>query len=1254
MKRSIQIIVTSSLLTFVSVQNAMAASSTTVTDAVGTQELWTFEEVLGTQKMTSRINQVDGKGITQTWDANGNMLTRTDAEGRVMTYTYNATNQRTSMTEASGTPEARTTTYEYVNADIDLVTKTTSPSIFGTNTKDVINTYDANQNIRAVTINGFDAAGGSVSRATTFDYDIFGKVTKIDGPRTDIDDITTLEYYDCDTGAECGQLRQVTNAAGHISTYDNYDAAARLKQSTNPNGVVTTYEYHPRGWLLSMTQTPPTGAARITSYDYDKVGQLIKTTLPDGTEQNYVYDAAHDLREITDNVGNKVTYQYDAKGNRTDELVFDPSGTLVRSTITTYDIRNFISSINNGGSVTQLVNDAVGNLSTQTDPNENPSNEYEFDALDRLNSTVDSLTNTTSNTYDVADQLAQVVAPNGAVTQYEYDDLGNMTKEISADRGTISYTHDDAGNALSMTDARGITSTYQYDALNRMVSLSYPEADENVAYTYDQGEHCGVSVGNLCRVQDAVGEHFYEYDYWGNVLSHTWATDNNVQHVVLYQYDAADRVIKITYPSGLVVNYQRDVIGRVTQVQSVDGLVVETVANQFTYRADGLMNSRRLGNGQLEERAYDLQGRLLTQSLDGQVIASYEYDANGNVIEKELDQEQRIFEYDVLNRLTLDDYITGLGAEDDWLYGYDENGNRTTKQSNFSPVEPLAYQANSNRLTTINEQNIETDAAGNITSLPRTGDVLTLDYNQQAQLGSVTNEGGVTSAYNYNYQRQRMVKNQDQASSHYVYDMQGRLVATLSDDGQTYDEYIYARAVDYSPIQYRHYEQPSASTVEAQHAITQSQSLIETPTQSGQCEAIDTLSLLDFEGDDFSSTSGGSTTSNNSLDDQQLNAVLFIIVDYILTSSNDEESPKANDLELGVDELLSLQYPTIGFRQVSGATQYVVEVASSLVALNSNVDYLRRCGLTDNRFTISNAPLNGDALYIRVWAQVDGVWQYEDYQVQTSDLTASTRSVTKTYIVSDHLSTPRFGYDANKTLTWRWESDGFAAQAPNGDADNDGQFVNLNVRFPGQYYDEESGLYYNWNRYYDSEIGRYVTSDPIGLGGGLNTYGYVGGNPVVRIDIMGLLTFQLGVQIRLPSFPGSPTVRGSEDAKPRGVSLALGVSIPFFDGGDFDLGGTASASVGGDAGVGTGRVTGFFSASEGSLRDQRGESTSIGFNDGIGGLAVGLDELGRGTVSMQLGPGIEAFVDSSITGVLSSRDVLEFLSERFFGSDCRD
>ncbi|BAN33961.1 hypothetical protein SCD_n00112 [Sulfuricella denitrificans skB26] len=109
------------------------------------------------------------------------------------------------------------------------------------------------------------------------------------------------------------------------------------------------------------------------------------------------------------------------------------------------------------------------------------------------------------------------------------------------------------------------------------------------------------------------------------------------------------------------------------------------------------------------------------------------------------------------------------------------------------------------------------------------------------------------------------------------------------------------------------------------------------------------------------------------------------------------------------------------------------------------------------------------------------------------------------YYEVDHLNTPRAAMDETGKVLWRWESDAFGSTLANEDADGDNTKVTVNLRFPGQYYDAESGLNYNYARNYDSSTGRYTTSDPIGLDGGINTYSYVENNPLNYFDPDGLL-----------------------------------------------------------------------------------------------------------------------------------------------------
>ena len=141
--------------------------------------------------------------------------------------------------------------------------------------------------------------------------------------RTDLNSTTTYTYYNCTTGTQCGHVATITDALGHVTTFNTYNAYGQPLTITDPNGVVKTLTYDLRERLTSSKVGTET-----TTYAYYPTGLLQTVTLPDGSTMSHTYDGAHRLTDITDGLGNHIHYTLDAMGNRTSQSALDPSNTL--------------------------------------------------------------------------------------------------------------------------------------------------------------------------------------------------------------------------------------------------------------------------------------------------------------------------------------------------------------------------------------------------------------------------------------------------------------------------------------------------------------------------------------------------------------------------------------------------------------------------------------------------------------------------------------------------------------------------------------------------------------------------------------------------------------------------------------------------------------------------------------------------------------------------------------------------------------
>jgi YD repeat-containing protein len=319
-----------------------ADGSTTVTDALNTPRTYNFQTILGVVKSAGQ-SQPGGSGCgasasALTYDTNGNVASRIDFNGHMATYSYDLTrNLETSRTEGltatgTSTPEIRTITTQW-HPTFRLPTTITETGL-------VTNySYDGHANITQKSLTD-TVSNKNRTWNTTYTYDTNGILlqTVEDGPRTDVSDLTTYDYYlansTCSDGSfGCrGQLKQVTTALNHVTQVTGYNANGQPTSVTDPNGLVLAMVYDLRQRLTSLTV-----GSEQTTYTYDSAGQLTKVTQPNGAYLTYTYDNAHRLTGIKNQLGNTRTYTLDNMGNRIKEDLTDPNGQLARSQTRVYD-----------------------------------------------------------------------------------------------------------------------------------------------------------------------------------------------------------------------------------------------------------------------------------------------------------------------------------------------------------------------------------------------------------------------------------------------------------------------------------------------------------------------------------------------------------------------------------------------------------------------------------------------------------------------------------------------------------------------------------------------------------------------------------------------------------------------------------------------------------------------------------------------------------------------------------------------------
>jgi RHS repeat-associated protein len=1064
--------------------------SKTVRDALGSEQTYTFKKILGVPKVVN----ITGDGCSTCGDnikrkeyyAFGSLKLTEDAKGKITKFVYLLEDPdllRTKI-DAVGTELERTTQIGWYRHSRLLESISVLSS--GKYTKLDYNSDNQIESIKIVDSKPND------SQITTFDYHENKLLKSIDGPRLDVDDITYFEY---DTQ---GNRIEIRNALGHITQLQNHDAHGKARTIIDPNELVTTIKYDEVGRIKQTT----TGI-ETTIYTYDPVFGLLETIKSaDDNELTLSYNDAKQLTQIKDQHGNTITFHPDKMGNTEKTEVKDSDGTLVSTTTQIFNKKSQLEKILSGeGQIQGLTYDELGNIETNhlisdnAQPDDKQNTQYFYDILNRQDKIIDAKDGVTQFTYDNNDNLKTLTDPNENTTYYDYDGFDNLKKQDSPDTGVTIFTYDLANNIKTQLDNKQQLTVYEYDALNRVTDITYQDG-QTEHYDYDQGSF---AEGRLSQVTSNTlnSNIVYKmtYNSMGRVETSTQTVDSHTASLT-YGYNNKGQLESLIYPSGKELTYGYS-NGEMVSI-SIDGT---PLISNIKYEAFGPVKAWDWSNGLKHSKAFDLSGRLESHSLN-QDTRTIGY-SDANEIKKITDSVgSRDYSYDDLHRL-----VSGTHLGQSLLYDYDANSNRLLSSVDGEQTD-YVVDTTSNQITQVGDNTIDYDLNGNITVEG------TKSYAYDAKNRFINfNDGQVL--YSHNTTGLRVKKAFRTSSSNAATDVITKSIGNHIDDSFTGSNYtdILRRADNTwaSNGQGTAYIEGNQANLFGGIALSQTVgTLMEDESY--------TLNAKLTQGE-ISVSSGGSKIVNIRYGFGQNLYITAVGLDKALNVNTPIFKDKLDvHVTWKAGEVLVVVTGTDGIEYTTGAIT------------NSNITVGQEQGV-ELRDYFSNfyTQIFGQTVYIdditvvasdtRVAPEPssqDKLYHYNDAGLLTTEFDgygnvllehiylgstpiAVIKGGTTYFVHTDHLGTPRSITRKNNTVVWGWESKPFGD-----DKVRDLIGLEYNLRHPGQYFDQESELFYNWNRTYNPETGRYLESDPIGLNGGLNTYGYVGGNPNSFVDPNGL------------------------------------------------------------------------------------------------------------------------------------------------------